>query len=351
MEKDKLSLDLMNNGNQPRMDRMESRGRLSSQWITKLKVVLVLTSTYLVAEVIGALATGSLALLADAGHMLTDVGGLALALFAISFARKPGTPRRTYGFYRMEILASLANSVVLVLLSVYIFYEAYRRFLEPPEIQSFSMTIVAAIGLAVNLVGMKLLGYRGHSHSRDDTKTGDHKEQHINASGIPDEKKQEAHSEVESLNIEGARLEVLSDMLGSIGVIAAGVIIMLTNFYLIDPIVSIGLGLFILPRTWSLINKSIHILMEGVPANISYEEVRNAILSVRGVTGLFDLHIWTITSGMDALSAHVVVIDPGRAQEILQEINSVLEKRFGIAHSTIQIENYHPQLDSTFKDV
>lgn len=297
--------------------------------IRKLKIVLFLTSGYLAAEVIGGVLTNSLALLADAGHMLTDVGGLALALFAISYARKPTTPQRTYGFYRMEILASLTNSVVLVSLSIYIFYEAYKRFFEPPEIQSFSMTVVAAIGLAVNFAGMRLLG--GHSHGS-----------HSNGRSHKEEKEQHA-AVPESLNIEGARLELLSDTLGSIGVIAAGLIIMTTKFYLADPIVSIGLAIFILPRTWRLLKKSIHILMEGVPTSISYEEVKKAILEVKGVTGVFDIHIWTITSGMDALSAHVVVIDPSRSQAILQELNSLLEKRFRITHATIQIESYHSE--------
>lgn len=301
------------------------REKLSLQWMGKLKIVLVLTAGYLAAEVIGAVLTGSLALLADAGHMLTDAGGLALALFALSFARKPATPSRTFGFYRLEILASLTNSVVLVLLSIYIIYEAYTRIIDPPEVLSLPMTIVAAIGLVVNFTGMRLLG---HSHSHDHA-DGDAKE--------------EEKEPTENLNIRGARLEVLSDALGSIGVIAAGLIMMFTGFYLADPIVSIGLALFILPRTWSLMNKSIHILMEGVPSNISYEEVRKAILGIKGVSGLFDLHIWSITSGMDALSAHVVVLDLDRSQAILQEINSLLEKQFRIIHATIQIESYHPQ--------
>lgn len=286
---------------------------MSAEQTARLRIVLVLTAGYLAAELLGALFTGSLALLADAGHMLVDVGGLALALFAINFARRPTTPKRTYGFYRAEILAALTNSVVLLLLSAYVIIEAYGRLFEPPEIQSLPMTIVAAVGLAVNLAGVKLLGH--HSH----------------------------HGEAQNLNVEGARLEVLSDALGSIGVIVAGVIIMTTGFYLADPIASIGLALFILPRTWSLMKKSIHILMEGVPSNISYESVRDAVLGVKGVTGLFELHIWSITSGMDALSAHVVVIDPARSQAILQEITSLLEKRFNITHATIQIESYHPE--------
>ncbi|MEO9364063.1 MAG: cation diffusion facilitator family transporter [Nitrososphaera sp.] len=308
------------------MTQEERRNKLALERMKKLKIVLVLTSGYLAAEVVGGLLTNSLALLADAGHMLTDVGGLTLALLAISYARRPATPHRTYGFYRLEILASLANSVVLVLLSVYILYEAYWRIFEPPEVQSLSMTIVAAIGLAVNLAGIRLIGSHHHNH-------GSHEHEH----GHEEEKEEEE----KSLNIEGARLELFSDTLGSIGVIAAGAVIMATGFRLADPIVSIGLAVFILPRTWSLLKKSVHILMEGVPSNISYEEVKSAILQVRGVTGIFDMHIWSITSGINALSAHVVVIDTGRSNAILQEINSLLEKRFRITHATIQIEKYH----------
>ena len=147
------------------------------------------------------------------------------------------------------------------------------------------------------------------------------------------------------LNMQGAYLEVLSDTLGSVGIIIAGIVIYLTGFYLADPIVSIVLALFIFPRTWRLLNKSLHILMEGVPANISHEEVKNSILQIKGVTGIFELHIWTITSGLNALSAHVVVIDPSRSLEVLQEINSLLEKKFRITHATIQIEGYHDQTE------
>jgi cobalt-zinc-cadmium efflux system protein len=306
-----------------------TRDKLLVERIRKLKIVLFLISAYLGIEVIGGLLTGSLALLADAGHMLTDVGGLALALFAISYTRKARTPQRTYGFYRTEILASLTNSVVLVVLSIYIFYEAYRRFFEPPEIQSLPMIIVAAIGLVVNYVGLRLLG--SHSH---DTSHRDHDGKHEIEKDLS-----------ENLNIEGARLEVLSDTLGSIGVVAAGAIIMTTNFNLADPIVSIGLAVFILPRTWSLLRKSINILMEGVPSDISYEQVKKTILEIKGVTGVFELHIWSITSGIVALSAHVVIIDPNKSRTILQEISSLLEKCFNITHATIQIETYHPDSD------
>ena len=303
----------------------------SFQQIRRIKIVLSLSSSYLAAGIIGGLLTGSLALISESGHMLADVGGLALTLFAINYTRKPATPQRTYGFYRIEILASFVNSLVMVFLSVYILYEGFRRIFEPPEIQSFPMIIVASIGLIMNLIGMRLLGSissdrggggGGHSHWF-------HQEDH-----------HEAQQE-DSLNIKAAYFEVLSDTLGSAGVIAAGIIILTTKFYLADPVISIGIALFILPRTWSIMKKAIHILMEGSPPNISHEKIKNAILQIKGVTGVFELHIWTITSGMHALSAHVVVIDTSKSQIILQDINSVLERTFKITHATIQIETYH----------
>jgi cobalt-zinc-cadmium efflux system protein len=280
---------------------------LSSQQISKLKLVLLLISSYIVVEFISGLLTGSLALIADAGHMLADAGGLTLALFAINFSSKPSTPQRTYGFYRIEILAALANSAVLILVSVYIIYDAYERIIEPPQIKGTGLIVVGIIGLVVNLVGMYIL--KGHAG--------------------------------ENLNIEGAYLEVLKDTLGSVGVVVVGVITSISEFYLIDPIISVGLAFYILPRTWSLMKKSINILMEGAPINISYEEVKKAILQIKGVTGIFDIHIWTITSGMDAITAHVVVSDPSKSQTILKEISSMLENRFKITHTTIQIETYH----------
>lgn len=296
----------------------ETREQISLERISKLKTVLILTAAFFVAEMVGSLVTHSLALLADAGHMLTDVGGLALSLFAIHYARRKATPERTYGFYRVEILVSLANSVALILLSIYIFYEGYNHIFHPPEIPGIPMIIIGGLGLIINLAGMRILG--GHSHSEH----SEHSE----------------HDE-ENLNIKGARLEVLSDTIGAIGVVVTGIIIFATKFYLADAIFSIGLALFILPRTWSLLKKSIHILMEAVPSNIDYEEVKNAILQVKGVTGIFDLHIWTITSGMDALSAHVVTLDTTRSQTIILEIRSILEKKFNIIRSTLQIETYH----------
>jgi cobalt-zinc-cadmium efflux system protein len=306
-----------------------------TQRITKLRFVLLLSSIYFVVQIIAALSTRSLALLADAGHMLADVGGLALVLFAINYTRKPATTQHTYGFYRIEILAALLNGVVLILISVYILYEAYTRIIEPPEIQGLPIIIVAAIGLGVNFTGMRLLGTGGHSHGASHA-------DHFLAVMARKHEEGEVHEE-ENLNVKSAYLELFNDALGAAGVIAAGIIILTTRFYLADPLISIGLALFILPRTWALMKKSIHILMEGVPANISPEEVKNYILDIKGVTGVFDLHIWTITSGMNAISAHVVVIDRSRSQIILQEINAILEKKFKINQATIQIESYHSE--------
>ena len=293
---------------------MMNQRSITLRRIGKLRIVLILTSSYFVVQILGGILSGSLALIADAGHMLTDIPGLMLSLLAVSFTRKPATPQKTYGFYRMEILATLANSVVLISISVYIIYEAYQRTIHPSQIQVLPMILIASIGLVVNLVSMKLL-----SHSHDSLEIKE-----------------------ENLNMKSAKLEVMSDALGSIGVIVAGIVIISTGLYLADAIASIAIAIFILPRTWSLMKKSVHILMEGVPPNISHDEIKKAIMAVKGVTGIFELHIWSITSGLDALSAHVVIIDPAKSIAILKEINSIIENKFGIHHITIQIETYHP---------
>lgn len=273
----------------------------------RLIIVFGLTTAYLVVEVVAGLLTGSLALLADAGHMVADVGGLALALFAIRFAERPATLAKTYGYYRAEILAALVNAVVLIFISFSILYEASRRFQNPPEILSLPMFLVAIVGLVVNLVGLKLL------HA---------------ASG-------------KSLNIRGAYLEVLSDALTSIGVVLAGVVMLLTKWYLVDPLISVGIGLFILPRTWALLSQSVHILMEGCPPHIDPEEVERGMREVEGVKAVHDLHIWTLTSGLEALSGHVIVENLAEGQVILKRLQQLLQEKFGIAHVTIQLEATH----------
>ena len=220
----------------------------------------------MVAEVIGGILTGSLALLSDAAHMLTDAGGLALSLFAIQFAARPATPQKTYGYLRAEILSALINAVVLLLVTLYIFYEAYHRFITPPEILPGPMLAVAVVGLIVNLVSMQLL-----------------------RSGAS-----------ESLNVQGAYFEVLSDMLGSLGVIFAAVIVMWTGSTLADPLIAAAIGLFIVPRTWRLLSKAVHILLEGVPAEVDLNLLERALREIPGVVDVHDLHVWTITSGLDS---------------------------------------------------
>ena len=239
-----------------------SAGTAAAQHAGRLGWALGLTATYMMAEVVGGLVTGSLALLADAAHMLTDVGGLALALMAIRFAAREATPQRTYGYLRMEVLSGLTNAVVLLLLTVYILYEAYQRFLAPPEVQSGPMLIVAAIGLVVNLISMRLL----------------------------------AGGSSESLNVKGAYFEVLSDMLGSIGVIAAALLMMWKGWILADPIIGAGIGLFIVPRTWTLLKQVAHILMEGTPPNVDLAILERKLLEIAGVTAVHDLHVWTVTA-------------------------------------------------------
>jgi len=272
-----------------------------------LQITFGLTLVYFIVEVVGGILTNSLALLADAAHMLTDVGGLALALFATWIAQKPATPQKTYGYYRVEILAALANAAVLFLISFYILYEAYRRFEEPPAVASLPMLFIAVIGLAVNLVGIWTL----------------------------------RHGANESLNVQGAFLEVVSDALGSLGVIIAALIMLATGWYYADPIFSVLIGLFILPRTWKLVTQAANVLLESTPAHINVMVVEQAMLKVTGVEAVHDLHIWAITSGMEALSVHVVLTEGCESQiatEILETLTVLLKKEFGIDHTTIQIE-------------
>jgi cobalt-zinc-cadmium efflux system protein len=211
------------------------------------------------------------------------------------------------------------------LLSFYIFHEAYQRIISPSEISGYPIILVASIGLGVNLLAMVLI--RPHTELN---------EAKVNFNDKEDNVRKETN-----LNMHGAYLEIFADTIGSVGVIIAGIIIISTKFFMVDALISIGIALFLIPRTWSLLKRSIHILIEGTPSHLVHEEIKNSMLKVKGVTGVFDLHIWTITSGIHALSAHVVILDNNRSREILQEINSILEKDFMINHATIQIEPYH----------
>ena len=270
----------------------------------KLQLVVGFTSLYLVAEVVGGIWTKSLALLADAGHMLTDVGGLTLALVAIRFAERPATPDRTYGYYRTEILAALSNAVVLIVISLFILYEAYQRFRNPPAVSSKGMLVIAAIGLVVNLVGVFILR---------------------EGSG-------------ESLNMKGAYFEVISDMLTSVGVIIAGLIMLTTGWYYADPLLSAGIGLFILPRTWKLLREAVGVLLDGTPADVDLAAVRRTLAETPGVTAVHDLHVWALTSGTNALSAHVVVAEGTTYADVLTAATTRVTAGHQVAHVTVQVE-------------
>jgi len=275
----------------------------------RLFVTLVLTALVLIVEIVGGLVTGSLALLSDAGHVLTDVGGLALALMAMRFARRPATPEKTFGFHRAEILAALVNAVVLFLVSFFILLEAYRRFREPPEISSLPMLAIAFVGLGANLYGVfNLKGEARHS-----------------------------------LNVRGAFFEVLSDTLGSVAVIVAAVIMLTTGWYYADPIFSVVIALFILPRTWNLLQESIDVLLEATPRDIDPDHVTQLIKAQPHVTAVHELHIWTLASQNYALSAHVVFDHCSMEQSnvIANQIKQALSDQFMIQHSTLEVECPH----------
>ena len=270
-------------------------------WIT-LGVVLIV----MVAEVVGGLLSNSLALLGDAGHMLTDALALGLSLFAIHMARRPATARHTYGYHRTEIMAALTNGVVLILVSISIFYEAYHRFFTPPEINTTVMLTIAAIGLVGNVVGMLVL----------------------------------QRSSKGSLNVRAAFWHVIGDTMSSVGVVIAGLIIMFTGKTIADPILACVIGVIILWGAFRIVKEASDILLEAVPAGIKLQDVEDAVKTIDGVEDLHDVHIWTITSGIYALSAHVRVDDlmVSASNEIVVKVNELLEHRFNISHATLQLE-------------
>lgn len=271
---------------------------------TRLTIVLGLVSAYMVAEVIGGLATNSLALLADAGHMLSDAGAIGLSLFAMWIAQRPPTSARSYGYYRTEILAALVNGATLLAISMLIFIEAWQRFRAPPEVQGGLMMGIAAGGLLVNLAGLRILNAgRG-----------------------------------ESLNVRGAWLHVLTDALGSVGALLGGAAIWAFGWAWADPAVSVAIGALVIFSTWSLLREAIAVLMEGAPGHIDVDAVRDEMMVVAGISAVHDLHIWSITSGMVALSAHARLADDRPGDDVLAEIRRRLHARFGIDHVTIQIE-------------
>lgn len=270
----------------------------------RLKWALAITSIYFAAEVVGGFLTNSLALLSDAGHMFSDIAALGLCLVTSQMARRPATLQKTYGYHRMEILASLVNGLTLWLVVGIIFHAAYNRFFDPPAVHSLGLLVVASLGLVVNLVaGLILYGL--------------HKK---------------------SLNIHGAFLHILGDALGSIGAMSAGTIMLATGWYVADPLISILIGLLILYSSWSLVKEAVSILMQSVPRGIDLEEVRRAMEQVRGVQKVHDLHVWAVTSGIFTLSAHAVVDDGEDFHQVLNGIEETLKDRFQIEHTTIQLE-------------
>ncbi|HEY2594950.1 MAG TPA: cation diffusion facilitator family transporter [Chloroflexota bacterium] len=263
-----------------------------------------MTAGYLLAEVAGGILTGSLALLADSGHLLGDVLGLAMALGAIRFARRPATAGKTYGFYRAEILAALINSMLLMFVSLWILYAAWQRLRTPDvNIEAAPMMIVAAGGVMVTLIGAALL--RG---------------------GASD-----------SLNVKAAFLEVVGDLLGSIGTVVAALVILITGWTPIDALISAAIGILMLPRAASLLRSVVDVLLEATPRHLDMSAIETAMLAEPGVESVHDLHLWTITSGFDAMSGHVR--SNGRpSQEVLHDLRTMLRDRFGIEHITLQVE-------------
>ncbi|BBU38419.1 cation transporter [Aeribacillus pallidus] len=271
-----------------------------------LIIALFITVGILLLEFFGGLMTNSLALLSDSGHMLSDASSLALSLIAIWFAAKPASPNKTYGFYRFEILAALFNGVTLFVIAGFIIWEAVQRFFNPPTVASGSMMLIASIGLFANLLSALVLMRKG------DVK--------------------------HNVNVRSAYLHVIGDALGSVGAIAAGFIMWLFGWYIADPIISILVALLILKGAWGVLKHSIHILMEGTPVTIDQNEVKKALKSIEGVKDVHDLHIWTITSGLDSLSCHILIEDHQDSQKVLQAAIHMIEEKFKILHTTIQIE-------------
>lgn len=269
-----------------------------------LLAAFVLLGVFMTVEVATGLIANSLALLSDAGHMLTDVIGLGMALAAIQLAERSTRTHHTFGLYRLEILAALANAILLFGVAIYVLYEAAQRFSEAPEVLAAPMLIVAVLGLAVNLVAFALL--------RKGSK--------------------------ESLNLEGAYLEVLADTIGSVGVIVAAILLQLTGWTWIDPVVGVGIGLFILPRTWRLGAKAVRILVQAAPPELDLDAVHAALAALPGVTDVHDLHVWTLTSDMEVASAHLMVRTGVDTHSVLDQARALLADEHEIAHATLRVE-------------
>ena len=287
-----------------RHDEHDHRHMRSADSWRRLALVLLLTAGCMLLELVGGWWTGSLALLADAGHMFTDAAALILALTAVWFSSRPATSKKTFGYYRLEIIAALVNGVALVVIALLIFYGAYQRWLDPPFVRSGPMMILAAVGLAINLLSAWIL----HAHDSID------------------------------LNMRGVWLHVMGDALGSVAAIIAGACIMFFGWYAADPLFSALISLLIVWGSVRLIRDSTNVLLEGTPAHINLAAVEDAILATSGVSDVHDLHVWTITSGREALSAHVIHAETISQPDLLKELRTKLYDRFGVDHLTIQME-------------
>jgi cobalt-zinc-cadmium efflux system protein len=271
----------------------------------RLAVVLVLTALYMVAEAAGGWLSHSLALIADAGHMLADVAALGLSLFAAWISRRPPTPARSYGYHRTEILAALANAATLIAISVWVCVEAYRRLRQPPDVAGFLVMGIATGGLVINIAGMWVL-----SGGRE-----------------------------ENLNVRGAWLHVATDALGSVGTILAGAAVAYLGWNWADPAASVVIALLVCWSAWALLKESVEVLMEGTPIGIDPDRVRDALGTVDGVRAVHDLHIWSITSGVISLSAHIDVDGSRQDRDVLPELCTRLREGFSITHVTLQLES------------
>jgi cobalt-zinc-cadmium efflux system protein len=278
-----------------------------------LFIVLALNILYMLAEAIGGWWANSLALLSDAGHMFADVAALSLSLFAARFASRPATPNKTYGYYRMEILAALANGVTLIGVSLLICYEAYHRLHQSEAIQAKIMIPISVGGLIVNLISAKVL-HGAHEHD---------------------------------LNLRGAFLHVMGDLLGSIAAIVAGLLILWQGWLWADPVFSVLICILIVFSSWKLVTEAVNVLLEGTPSHINTAAVEAAMRTVEGVRDIHDLHIWTITSNRHSITAHVIIAEGSNSYQILRELRELLSEKFKLSHSTLQMED--PYLSAMVK--
>lgn len=271
-----------------------------------LIAALAVTSGIMLLEFFGGLWTNSLALLSDSGHMLSDAGSLLLSLIAFRFAMRPPSARKSYGFHRFEILAAFINGAALFVVAGVILWEAAERLPDPPVVASGTMMGIAAIGLLANLVSAAILMRKGDVHG--------------------------------NLNLRSAYLHVIGDALGSVGAIAAGMLMQLFGWYMADPIISVLVALLILRSAWGVLTNSVHVLMEGTPQGIERNDIVNALAAIDGVEDVHDVHCWTITSGMNAFSCHLLIREDADGQFVLQQAIEIMSGRFGIDHATIQVE-------------